>query len=129
MTIRTLIAEDNNDVAKLITIYLETIDCEIVGHARDGNEAIEIYEEVEPELVVMDLKMPNMDGAVATKYILQLDADASIIVFTSAIDHHFVDDDNELVKRALKNGAVAAVSKFSRDALERAIARHFAKPG
>jgi DNA-binding NarL/FixJ family response regulator len=71
---------------------------EVVGDAANGEEAIEAYERLHPDIVLMDLRMPVMDGLAATRAILADDPDARIIVLTTY-------DGDEDIHRALAAGA------------------------
>ena len=82
--IRIIIADDSDFVRDGMRIILDVDpDFEVLGCARNGREAIEIAKENAPDIFLMDIQMPEMDGIEATKYIV----------------------DDELVQNALKNGA------------------------
>jgi two-component system chemotaxis response regulator CheY len=53
---------------------------EVVGEAGDGKEAVELYKELKPDMVTMDITMPRMDGITAIKEIMKIDPNAKIIV-------------------------------------------------
>ena len=75
-----LIAEDNESNYILIRAILKEYD---LLHARNGNEAIRLYREHHPDLILMDLKMPDMDGYEATAEIRKEDSDIPIIAVTA----------------------------------------------
>jgi len=77
---------------------LEKNGYEIAAEAEDGNQAVEKYEEVNPDLVTMDITMPNMDGITAIKKILEKDPEAKIIVVSAM-------GQKALVIEALNSGA------------------------
>lgn len=81
--IRVLIVDDS----KLIHTYLEKSLAPrgflIAGHAYDGIEAVDVYSDTEPDVVIMDLLMPRRDGIAAIKEILKVDADARIVILTN----------------------------------------------
>lgn len=90
-------------------------DLEIVGEAASGNDAVAVTVETEPDVVVMDLGLPDIDGAVATRRIREAGSAARIVVLTMASD-----EDN--VMRAVRAGADGYVLKDAdRDEIERAI--------
>nr|BFE77765.1 hypothetical protein GCM10020093_003660 [Planobispora longispora] len=71
MTIRVLIADDQGMVRTGFTVFLDAQpDIEVVGEAVNGREAIERIAELRPDVVLMDVRMPVMDGLAATREIL-----------------------------------------------------------
>ncbi|HEY2594470.1 MAG TPA: response regulator transcription factor, partial [Chloroflexota bacterium] len=96
--IRVMLVDDHGVVREGLRAYLELeADIEVVGEARDGQEAVRRAEELRPDVVLMDLVMPTMDGVEATSHIKQDLPDTHIIVLTS-----FLDD--ERVVPAIKAG-------------------------
>lgn len=68
MTISVLIADDQPLMRAALRMYLEAEpDVEVVGEAADGEEAVELAERLRPNVVVMDIRMPNVDGVAATR--------------------------------------------------------------
>lgn len=80
MAERVLIVDDAAFMRMMIKDILTKNGYEVVGEASDGQEAIEKYKEFEPDLVTMDITMPEMDGITALKEIKQINADAKIIM-------------------------------------------------
>ena len=96
--IKVIIADDSDFVRDGMRIILEVDeDFEVIGCARNGQEAIEIAKESRPDIFLMDIQMPEMDGIEATKYIVENNLGKVLILTTF--------DDDELVQNALKNGA------------------------
>ena len=96
--IKVIIADDSDFVRDGMKIILDVDDdFEVIGTASNGREAIELAEKQKPDVFLMDIQMPEMDGIDATKYILEHDLGKVLILTTF--------DDDDLVKRALKNGA------------------------
>ncbi len=85
-------------VRKGLVETLSSLGFEVVAEAKNGHEAIELYKEHRPDVVLMDIRMPVMDGMVATKRICELDRQAKIIVLTW-MDH------KKNVVEATRNGA------------------------
>ena len=96
--IKVIIADDSDFVRDGMKIILDVDDeFEVIGYASNGKEAIEIAENNTPDIFLMDIQMPVMDGIEATKYIVEKNLGKVLILTTF--------DDDDLVKQALKNGA------------------------
>ncbi|NLB64377.1 MAG: response regulator [Fibrobacter sp.] len=84
MSKRVLIVDDSTFLAKQIKDFMEKqMSFEVVGLGKDGNEAIALYKELKPDLVTMDLTMPNKDGQEAIKEIMEEFPDATIMVVSA----------------------------------------------
>jgi two-component system chemotaxis response regulator CheY len=81
---RVLIVDDAKYIHDMISDMLNIDRYEIVGNATDGTQAVALYEELHPDLVIMDLVMENMDGLAATREIIKIDPDAIILVITAS---------------------------------------------
>ena len=101
---RILLVDDNPDVRYLTRVTIESPSCAIVGEASNGAEALEVVEEVQPDVVVMDMKMPIMDGVEATKTLRYRFPDIEIILFSGS-------DDPIAHEEMLQAGADASVDK------------------
>jgi DNA-binding NarL/FixJ family response regulator/class 3 adenylate cyclase len=109
--IRVLIADDQALVRSGFTMILETQrDIHIVGDAEDGAEAVRLVGELEPDVVLMDIRMPELDGLEATRRILALPNAPRVIVLTTF-------DMNEYVYEAMKAGASGFLLKDTRPEL------------
>jgi len=105
--IRVLIADDHAIVRKGISALLATEPgIEVVGEAQDGQDAITAAQKVRPDVILMDLVMPGMDGLEATRSIRSHQPDARILVLTS-----FAGDDK--IFPAIKAGALGYLLKDS----------------
>ncbi len=103
--IRILIADDHSLMrVGLNALFSHQEDMSIVGEACDGLQTVQLAETLDPDVVVMDLKMPKLDGAEATRRILDVSPDAKIIILTS----YGTSDD---LVRAVQNGAKGAMIK------------------
>ena len=83
MTKRILIVDDSSIMRKMLIKTLESAGHEIVGEASSGNEAIDLYEQLKPELVTMDITMRGMDGISAADEIIKKDASAKILILSN----------------------------------------------
>ena len=91
MTIRILIVEDQRIVREGLRAVLEDEDeIAIVGEAANGQQAIELFGQLQPDVVLMDLQMPVMDGPEATRRIRELSPDARILVLTTYATDEFI---------------------------------------
>ena len=91
MAIRILIAEDQRIVREGLRAVLEDEDeIAIVGEAANGQEAIELFAQLQPDVVLMDLQMPMVDGPEATRRIRELSPDARILVLTTYATDEFI---------------------------------------
>ena len=91
MGIRILIADDHHVVRRGLVFFLRTQkEIEIVGEAKNGEEAVRLAKELKPDIILMDLVMPVLNGIEATKQIKQVDQDVKILMLTSFSDHDHV---------------------------------------
>ena len=103
--IRVLIADDHGVVREGLRAVLGSEpDMEVVGEAITGKEAVERATEVRPDVILMDIKMPDLNGIEATRRILEVDPDIGVVVLTM-----FEDDDS--VFSAMRAGARGYVLK------------------
>lgn len=86
MNKRVLIVDDASFMRKMIKDILVEADCEIVGEAKNGEEAVKLYKKLTPDLVTMDINMPKKNGITAVKEIIKEDSRANILV-CSAINN------------------------------------------
>ncbi len=81
---RVLIVDDSRSVAyKLTKIVDRLTDFEVVGHAQNGKDALSMYRELKPDLVTMDIVLPDKTGLEVIREIKEIDADANIVVISS----------------------------------------------
>lgn len=85
--IRVIIAEDHHLVRQGIRALIENInDIDVIGEASTGQEAIDLVEELTPEVIVMDISMPRLDGAQATERILSMDIPTQVVILSMHSD-------------------------------------------
>jgi DNA-binding NarL/FixJ family response regulator len=103
--IRVLIADDHRLFAEALEAILGGDDrIAVVGHAGDGREAVRLAKELEPDVVLMDISMPVLDGIEAARQIRTTDEEARILMLTGSNSRSDVD-------RARKAGAAGYVTK------------------
>ena len=105
MAIRILIADDHEVVRQGLKTFLELDpELEIIGEATDGAEAVRLARELSPDVVLMDLLMPEMDGLMATRAIRAELPDTEVIALTSVLEDRSVGE-------ALRAGAIGYLLK------------------
>jgi two-component system, NarL family, response regulator LiaR len=104
-TIQVLLVDDHNVVRSGLATFLKAFeDLKLVGEAKNGVEAIRFCRQVKPDVILMDLKMPEMDGVAATQAILAEYPEIKIIAMTSF-------DEADLVHDVLAAGAIGYLLK------------------
>lgn len=105
--IRVVIADDHHLVREGIRALLErTDDIQVIGEAATGQEACELAEELGPEVVIMDIAMPRLDGAQAAAQILALDTPTEIVILS-------MHSDTVLAQQLLREGVKGYLLKDS----------------
>lgn len=103
--IRVMLVDDHAVVRSGLRFFLLGFDdMELVGQAESGHEALQLCVKAQPDVILMDLVMPGMDGASATRAIRERCPDVQIIALTSF-------QEEELVKNALQAGAISYLLK------------------
>ena len=102
--IRVLVVDDTDHVRGMLVDMLDLDGFEVVGQASSGEEAIELAASMNPEVVIMDYKMPGMDGLAAARTIRENTPSQSIIIYTA-----YLDPDLEAEARAI--GVAMTVGK------------------
>lgn len=105
MAIRVLAADDHAIIRQgLKLLFAQTPDLDLVGEAADGAEAVELFTQLAPDVVIMDMAMPVMDGVEATCSILRERPDAKVLVLSMHAEPYYI-------KLAQRAGAVGYVLK------------------
>ncbi|WP_447041144.1 response regulator transcription factor [Streptomyces sp. DSM 118878] len=105
MTVRVLLVDDQPLVRTALGMVItDALDIEVVGEASSGDEAVRRCAELRPDVVVMDIRMPGMDGIEATRLITTGPSPAHVVVLTTF-------DDDEYVYGALRAGAAGFLVK------------------
>ena len=93
-----IIIDDDDLMRRAVRAALSSFNCVVVGETFDGEDGLKLYEEMKPDLVLLDIRMPKMDGLEALKKISELNKDAYVVMMT------FMDDDS-LVQECMIAGA------------------------
>jgi two-component system, NarL family, response regulator LiaR len=114
--VRLLLCDDQEIVREGLETIFSTVDTiEVIGAARDGAEAIELVNALQPDIVLMDLKMPGMNGVTATQKIRALYPEVKVLILTTY-------DADEWVFDAIRSGASGYLLKDTpRDELIKAV--------
>jgi two-component system, NarL family, response regulator LiaR len=116
MTVRLLITDDHDVVRQSLRFYLRSDpEVEVIGEAADGEEATRLARELRPDVVLMDLLMPRMDGIAATEAIRADLPDVEVVALTSVLE-------DAAVTGAIRAGAIGYLLKTTKvEELSRAI--------
>lgn len=87
--VRVLIVDDDELMMRVVRAAVEALDCEIVGEAHDGAEGLAMYEEFQPDLVLLDIVMPNMTGL---EVLEKMGSHAYVVMITSLDTDDAVED-------------------------------------
>src|SRR5277367_6821299 len=105
MTVRILLADDHEIVRRgLCALLKKQPGWEVCGEASDGREAIEMAKRLKPDIIIVDIGMPNLNGLDTTRQLLRHDSNFKIIVLTMT-------DSDSVVREALQAGARGFVLK------------------
>ena len=101
---KILIADDSEAIRLVLKDILLIGEHEIVAEASDGAEAIVLYQQHNPQILLLDLAMPKKDGLSVVKEVMEYDPKAKIILITAS-------DDQKIINQCLENGAKSHISK------------------
>lgn len=113
--LKILVVDDSVLMINNVKAYIDALGHEVVGEAMNGTQAVEMCSKLKPDLITIDITMPEMDGVTAIKKIREFDKDVNIIVLTSHSQEEFV-------MNSLKAGAKGYILKpISKEKLQEAI--------
>jgi len=101
---RVLVVDDSTVMRKIVSQILRSESYDVIAEASNGEEAIEEYKALKPDLVTLDINMPIMDGLTALSKILEADPEAKVVMLTS-------ESEQKMVLKAIQNGAKNYVVK------------------
>ena len=108
---RVLIAEDHPGVAKAVCRML-ALECDVVGNVADGSAVLEAAQRLQPDVIVVDLNLPHVNGLEVCRQITQVNPEAKVIMFSAM-------NDPDVKQRSFEVGASAFVFKGAGDACSR----------
>ena len=115
MAIRVLIVDDTDHVREMLAQMLLLDGFEVAGKAAGGLEGVRMVESRSPDIVIMDYKMPQVDGITATRSIREIAPTIPVVLYTAYLDH-------DLEARAVAAGVTACIGKVEGlETLEREI--------
>ncbi len=95
---RVLIADDEPHIRSLISLIVTSLGAEVVAEASDGEQALSLYKQFSPDMVLLDINMPRMDGVAVLKQIMAINNRTLVVMLTSL-------NALEVVKECIDNGA------------------------
>ena len=104
MGMKVLVVDDTDHVRNMLVDMLELDGFDVVGQAASGQEAIDVAPESDPDVIVMDYKMPGVDGLTAAKSIRETRPSQAIILYTAYLD-------SELEAQAKEAGVAMCIGK------------------
>ena len=99
-----LIADDSDAIRLVLQDILSIGNHDVIGEATNGVESVDFYKKLHPDLILLDLAMPQKDGFTVTKEIISYDPKAKIILITAS-------DDEKIIQKCLNQGATSYISK------------------
>ena len=114
---KVLVVDDAAFMRLTLKTMLEKNGFEVIGEAENGNKAIEMYKELKPELVTMDITMPDMDGIEALDQIIKIDSNAKIVMLSA------MGQEIRIREAVLKGAKGFVVKPFKEDYLIKALGK------
>jgi two-component system chemotaxis response regulator CheY len=106
MSHKVLVVDDSIAIARQLTKMVEGFGgYQVVGHAKNGAEAVKLFKTLSPDIVLLDIVMPMMDGLQSLRTLMRLDPEAKVIVISS------VGGVGQKVEEAIRLGARSVISK------------------
>ena len=99
-----MIADDSDAIRLVLKDILSIGDHTVMGEAKDGAEAVKLFLQVNPDLLLLDLAMPKKDGLTVVREIIAQNPTAKIILITAS-------DDQKIIQQCLDSGALSFISK------------------
>ncbi len=114
---KLIIVDDSSIIRKAIEKYISKYDLEIVGTASDGKKGLELFSQTLPDLVTLDITMPEMDGLTTLREIMKIKPDTKVIIISAQ-------SDKSTVLAALEEGAADFIPKpFNEEKLDAVLSK------
>ena len=114
---KVLLVDDSVIIRKALTEFLSRYEVDVIGEAGDGVRALEIFKSEKPDLVTLDITMPEMDGLSCLREILAINSEALVLIVTAL-------KDKETALKAIDMGAVGYIQKpFNKETLEKGFSK------
>jgi CheY-like chemotaxis protein len=110
---RVMVVDDDGDIRQLLKMVLELEGFEVVGLVADGSVAVDVAFETQPDVIVLDYMMPNMDGASAATFLRQVAPHAFVIGFSGAV----LEEDCDWADEFVGKGGVGTIAEVVRRAM------------
>lgn len=114
MPVSVFIVDDTDHVRQMLADMLSLDGFDVVGQASGGGQAVELVQEADPQVVIMDLRMPDMDGLEATRRIKAVRPGQAVILYTAYVDAGLEQQARE-AGVALCLGKVEGIGKLERE--------------
>jgi two-component system chemotaxis response regulator CheY len=112
---RVLIADDEPHIRSLIRLIVTSLGAEVVAEANDGEQALHLYKQFSPDMILLDINMPKIDGISVLKQVMAINSNTLVVMLTSL-------NTLEVVKECIDNGAWNYILKnTTADELHKAI--------
>jgi DNA-binding NarL/FixJ family response regulator len=85
--VKVIVVDDDVDTVEVFCEYLEIKDIEVVGRGHSGKKAVELYENLRPDIVLLDVMMPDYDGFYGLENIKKINPDAKVIMVTADLTY------------------------------------------
>jgi len=89
--ISAIVIDDEQDVLDVFCEYLKVKNINVLAEGRNGKDAVELYQKLKPDVVLMDLVMPQYDGFYGVENIRKYDPDSKIIIFSASLTPEYID--------------------------------------
>jgi len=90
--VRAIVIDDDELMRRVVKVALETLGCEIAGEASDGEAGLDLYAQTSPDLVLLDIRMPMMDGFEVLQGLQKMREDAYVVMMTFLDDEASVEE-------------------------------------
>ena len=89
--ISAIVIDDEQDVLDVFCEYLKVKNINVLAEGKNGKDAVELYQKLKPDVVLMDLVMPQYDGFYGIENIRKYDPDSKIIIFSASLTPEYID--------------------------------------